>query len=37
MFHKVVWQHMLDVLGPIITALLQITRESSGERTLKIG
>jgi len=24
MFHKVVWQHMLDVAGLLITILLQI-------------
>jgi len=37
MFHKVVLQHAQGVVGPIITTLRQITRESSSERVLKIG
>jgi len=37
MFHKVVWQHMLGVVGPTITILLQIINESTSETVLKIG
>ena len=31
-FHKVVWQHMQDLLGFLMTTLLQITTESFSEK-----
>jgi len=37
MFHKVMWQHMQRVVGPVLTTLLQIYWENLPVRILKIG
>jgi len=35
--HKVVWQHMVDVVGFLIKFYSKFSRESASERILKIG
>jgi len=37
MFHEVVWQRTQDVVGLFIMTFLQIYREISGDKKLKIG
>jgi len=35
-FHKVVWQHMQDVVGSLIITFAKFPRESASEKKLKI-